>query len=378
MHVADKLDVLAAGARYDLACACGGGSHRVRGPLGRWVYPAVLPSGESMRLLKVLLSNSCSRNCLYCPQRRGRDFVRQSFKPEELAATYMEMFRSGAVTGLFLSSAITETAESSMDDLLRTVELLRFHHHYRGWLHLKVLPGARRGQVERAAALANRLSLNLEAPTAARLKRISPQKDFMTGIYERMGWIRELISGRSARCRGQTTQLVVGAGGETDAEFIGLSGKLYADLKLSRIYYSAFQPVPDTPLAHRPPASFDREHRLYQTDFLLRKYGFGAGEFILGEDGNLPLDTDPKTAWARQHPEFFPVEINKAGRAELLRVPGIGPVAARRIVRQRLKERFSSLEDLKRAGALARRAVPYILLNGRRPQELRGAQLSLL
>lgn len=125
MHVADKLDVLAAGARYDLACACGGGSHRVRGPLGRWVYPAVLPSGESMRLLKVLLSNSCSRNCLYCPQRRGRDFVRQSFKPEELAATYMEMFGAGAVTGLFLSSAITETAEAGMEDLLKTAELLR-------------------------------------------------------------------------------------------------------------------------------------------------------------------------------------------------------------------------------------------------------------
>ena len=378
MHVADKLDVLSAGAKYDLACACGDGAHRVRGPMGRWVYPAVLPGGRSVRLLKVLLSNSCSRNCLYCPQRRGRDFTRLSFRPEELAATYMEMYRAGAVTGLFLSSAIGESAEADMERLLQTVEVLRCRHRYSGWLHLKVMPGARREQVERAAALANRLSLNLEAPTAERLKKISPQKRFQADIYNRMGWISELIAGASVRCRGQTTQLVVGAGGETDAEFIRLAGRLYKEVKLSRIYYSAFQPVPGTPLADRPPASFEREHRLYQTDFLLRKYGFRADELVLDEEGNLPLKTDPKSAWAGVHPEFFPVEIDRASQAELLRVPGIGPVAAGRIVKQRGRGRFASLDDLRRAGALAERSAPYILLGGKRPGELRGAQLSLL
>ena len=329
MHVADKLDILTAGARYDLACACGNEGHRVRGDMGRWIYPAALPDGGTVRLLKVLLSNSCSRDCAYCPQRQGRDFQRSSFKPEELAVTFMEMHRRGLVTGLFLSSAIGGSVESSMERLLRTVELVRFRHHYRGWIHLKVLPGASREQVTRAASLANRLSLNLEAPTAARLAALSPRKRFQEDICQRMGWIKDLIDDHSGRCRGQTTQFVVGAGDETDGEFVRLAGRLYDSLGLSRIYFSAFQPVPGTPLADRRPASFEREHRLYQTDFLLRKYGFSADEIVLDELGNLPLDADPKQTWASRHPEFFPVEVNKAPLEDLLRVPGLGPVSAR-------------------------------------------------
>jgi len=290
----------------------------------------------------------------------------------------MDMHRQGRVTGLFLSSAIDGGVRESMERLLKTAELVRYRHRFRGWMHLKVLPGAAREQVERAAQLANRLSLNLEAPTQSRLQAISPRKRFEHDIRRRMGWIRDLVASGDSRCRGQTTQFIVGAGEETDAEFVGTAGSLYGDLGLSRIYFSAFQPVPGTPLASRQPASFEREHRLYQTDFLLRKYGFDASEIVFDHLGNLPLETDPKTAWARRHPEFFPVEINRAARERLLRVPGIGPVACGRILKQRRREALRCLDSLRRTGAIAGRAAPFILLDGKRPSQLRGAQLSLL
>lgn len=377
MHVADKLDILAGDARYDLACACGPSEPRVRGPLGRWIYPAILPGGGRANLLKVLLSNSCSRGCSYCAQRRGRDFSRVDFVPEELAAAFMEMYRRGQVTGLFLSSAISGSSTDTMERMIRTVELVRFHHGYRGWVHLKILPGASREQVERGAALANRLSLNLEAPTPERLRAISPQKRFRTDIYERMGWIHELVEKRAGRCRGQTTQFVVGAGDENDAEFISLMGDLYGTMQLSRIYFSAFQPVKGTPLEGRPPAPFEREHRLYQADFLLRKYGFKAEELVLDEQGNLPRDRDPKSVWAESHPEAFPVEVNTATRVQLLRVPGIGPVSAGNIIKLRRGAGLASTEDVKRTGAVIRRAEPFILIGGKRPPRARGVQLSL-
>ena len=377
MHVADKLDLLTAGASYDLACACSGSNGRTRGPLGRWIYPASLPDGRKIPLLKVLLSNACTRNCIYCAQRRGRNFARSSFRPQELASAFMDMHAKGLVGGLFLSSAIADGVEESMEAMIRTVELVRFRHGYKGWLHLKILPGSSHEQVERASRLASRLSLNLEAPTAERLSAISPQKRFIEDIYERMGWIRRLIDSEAGRCRGQTTQFVVGAGEETDGEFIRLAGRLYGGLNLSRVYYSAFQPVAGTPLARRPPATFEREHRLYQVDFLLRRYGFGVDEIVLDENDNLPCETDPKSAWASRHPEFFPVEINTAAKELLLRVPGIGPIAAGRIITRRENRKLKTLADLKRLRAVAARAAPFILLDGKRRDGGRRTQLSL-
>jgi predicted DNA-binding helix-hairpin-helix protein len=377
MHIADKLDILAAGAQYDLACACGTSGTRTRGPLGRWIYPAVLPDGRRANLLKVLLSNACTRGCAYCAQRQGRDFRRTDFLPDELASAFMEMYRQGRVAGFFLSSAIGGSSRETMERMLRTIEIVRFRHKYRGWVHLKILPGAAREQVERAAMLANRLSLNLEAPTPERLSAISPQKRFRQDILERMNWINELMEGGVGRLRGQTTQFVVGAGDESDGEFIRLMGDLYGSLRLSRIYFSAFQPVRGTPLEHRAPGSFEREHRLYQADFLLRKYGFTAGELVLDASDNLPEHTDPKSAWAGSHPELFPVELNSAPESKLLRVPGIGPVAAGRLVKMRIETPIRSLDQLRQAGAVAGRAAPWILLGGRRPHESRGAQLSL-
>ncbi len=377
MHNADKLDLLTSGASYDLACACGGEQQsRIRGSWGRWIYPAVLPDGSRVPLLKILLSNSCSRDCVYCANRRGRRFIRTSFRPEEMAQIFMELNRQGRVGGLFLSSAISGSVINSMEQMLKTIELVRFWHGYKGWVHLKILPGASRQQVERAARLANRLSLNLEAPSPARPKAISSKKRFTEDIYRRMEWIQNLAGSGGYRCRGQTTQFVVGAGEETDREFAFLSGKLYSNLGMSRVYYSAFQPVKNTPLWSRPPAAFEREHRLYQADFLLRKYGFTADELVFDRNGNLPLDKDPKTSWASIHPEAFPVEVNTAPLQQLLRIPGIGPVAATRIIKSRRQEKLSTLDHLKSTGARAD-CAPFILLDGKRPAEVSGAQLSL-
>lgn len=192
-----------------------------------------------------------------------------------------------------------------------------------------------------------------------------------------MSWIQELVAQKAGRCRGQTTQFVVGAGNEPDAEFIRLMGDLYGKLGLSRIYFSAFQPVKGTPLEGRSPAPFEREHRLYQADFLLRKYGFNASELVLDENGNLPQGKDPKTAWAESHPEAFPMEVNTATSNQLLRIPGIGPVSAARIIKSRREGKLTSLEDLKRTGAIVKRAESFILINGQRASQGRGAQLSL-
>lgn len=376
MHVADKLDILAGSARYDLSCACGTSGSRVRGSGGRWIYPAVLPDGRKVRMLKVLLSNACANNCTFCAQRRRNGTQRSAFKPEELAALFADMHRRDEVMGLFLSSAIDGDVNRCMEQLLRTLELVRFQHRYRGWIHCKILPGASRDHVEQAARLSTRLSVNLEAASEAGLRMIAPQKDFRNDILRQIGWINELITSRGVRCRGQTTQFIVGAGDETDAQFIRRTEDLYTNMGLSRAYFSAFQPVPGTPLEGQPPASFEREHRLYQADFLMRKYGFEASELFFDHEGNLPLDDDPKSLWAKRHPELFPLEINSAFRSQLLRVPGIGPVTATRILEARHHRKLCNTSDIATLGVPLERAGPFLLLDGKRAARTAGSQLA--
>lgn len=363
----EKLEVLATQSEYDLSCACGEVNYRPSRPMDKWLYPAVLPNGKRTVILKVLLNNRCSRSCLYCAQRRERDFAPYSFAPNELAKTFIELADKRRVFGLFLSSAIPNSAQETMDEMLATVEIIRLKYRYRGFIHLKVLPGSTFGQVAHGAQLANRLSINLEAPTAKRLKAICPQKDLKRHIVKRMSWIKDLTSQGVSLCKGQTTQFVVGATDETDQELLSTTNYLYGNLKLSRVYFSAFRPVLDTPLADKKPTLPLREHRLYQADFLFRRYGFRLDELGFSKDGNLPLAQDPKMVWTKQHPEFFPVEVNKASVYELLRVPGIGPISAKRIVNWRLKNRLTSVADLKHTGALVSRALPYILIAGRSP-----------
>jgi predicted DNA-binding helix-hairpin-helix protein len=278
------------------------------------------------------------------------------------------MVHARLVEGLFLSSGICGGAKQTMDQMLSTVELVRQRYQFKGYVHLKLLPGASRGQVERAGQLAQRVSVNLEAPNMDRLRQIAPAK-LREQVLQPMLWASEFIrkgEGRWAPA-GQTTQFVVGAADESDLELLTTTSNLYSKLRLHRVYYSAFQPVRDTPLEDKPFTPAWREHRLYQCDFLFRLYGFHLDDLVFDESGHLPRERDPKTMWAQSHPEYFPVEINQADRNDLLRVPGIGPRSAKRIVDARRGTKLTTLRELGRTGAVAARAAPYILIAGKRP-----------
>lgn len=369
-----KLERLGSAAAFDLSCACGEGPSRQRSVDGRWIYPAALPSGQRVPMLKVLQQAGCERGCDYCAQRRGgvgQDGL--ALAPEELAGTFDELHRRERVFGLFLSSAIRGGAVRSMDRMLATAELLRRRHRFRGYLHLKVLPGAEPAQVERAMALATRVSVNLELPTAEHLARLAPGKPLREQILAPMKQIARAEAEGRYRRSGQTTQLVVGASDETDRQIARAADWLYRRLRLRRVYYSGFQPVAGTPLEGRPPAPYLREHRLYQLDFLLRRYGFALDEIPFDDDGALERDVDPKTA--RRHPERFPLEVNRAEIEELVRVPGIGPRSAESLVRMRREAPIRGLDALRAAGASWRIAASYLLLDGRAP--VGGQQLAL-
>lgn len=370
MDTFEKLEILGRSAQYDLCGeACGTDAARRKDDLGRWIYPAVLPDGRRVAMLKVLLSNVCQKDCYYCANRASRDFRRVTFAPEELARAFDQMHRKGLVKGLFLSSGVCGNAGRTMDQMIATVELVRKRYAFAGYVHLKILPGASFSHVERAVQLATRVSVNLEAPNAERLARIAPRKDFTANLLQPMHWTKGLVeaSGGHLVPAGQTTQFVVGAAGESDCEILITTVRLYKEIGLARAYFSAFQPVADTPLEGYAPTPPLREHRLYQSDWLLRQYDFTFEDLIFDEAGNLPREADPKMMWAQVHPERFPIEINQASREELLRVPGLGPRSVTRILRLRRQGTLRTLTDLKKIGAVASRAAPFILLDGKRP-----------
>ncbi len=343
------------------------------------IFHAVMPGGKTVPLLKTMLTTACERDCFYCPFRAGRSFRRQTFKADEMAKIFMEMHRAGKVQGLFLSSGIIKGGVTIQDKLIDTAEILRRRYHFRGYLHLKVMPGAERDQVRRAMDLASRLSINLEAPNEQRLARLAPKKDLAAELIQPLQWIEEIRRAETphrtwnGRWPSTVTQFVVGGAGESDLELLSTSERLYGQLKLQRVYYSAFQPIRDTPMAHLPGENPLRQHRLYQSSFLFRDYGFDLEEMPFDAQGNLPLGEDPKLAWARANLEQAPVEINRADRQALLRVPGIGPIGAERILQARRQGQISGLRDLRALGISEKRAVPYVLFNGRRPAQ----QLSL-
>jgi len=380
MDLFEKIEILGQAAQYDICGSylCQGkAGHRQKSPLGRWIYPAVMPDGREIRLLKVLMSNVCENDCLYCCNSCTQDFRRVSFQPEELARLFFQLWHSRRVQGLFLSSAVAGNTETVMTRMLETVEIIRWRYRFRGYIHLKILPGASFSIIEQAVRLADRVSLNLEAPNPQRLQKIAPQKQFDRDLLSRMKWIRKLADQGWRTRGGQTTQFVVGAAGESDKEILTTASSLYRDLGLRRAYFSAFQPVPGTPLENHPPTSLIREHRLYQTDFLFRQYGFSVDELIFDSQGNLPLKADPKLTWALNHPEWFPIDVNTASKEQLLRVPGIGPKSARRILKLRRQHRFRDLKDLSAVGAIASRSAQFVLLNGKRPQMSKQLQFGL-
>jgi len=332
-----------------------------------------LPNGRLMPLLKTMMTTACERNCFYCPFRAGRSKTRRvTFSPDEMARAFGDMRRAGVVEGLFLSSGIIGGGARTQDKLLDTVEIVR-RQGYMGYIHLKIMPGAERDQVLRAAQLADRLSINLEAPTAERLAALAPKKQFAEELLAPLRWIEQIRRERPAhenvkgRWPSSVTQFVVGAVDESDLELLSATEHLIRAASLKRAYFSAFRPLPDTPLENHPAEDPWREHRLYQASFLFRDYGFDLEEMPFDERGRLPLDTDPKRAWAEVHLGEAPVEINRAEREELLRVPGIGPKGAAAILAARRRATLRSVDELRRIGVRTKDIEPFVLLDGRRP-----------
>jgi len=393
MDIREKLDLLGQAAQFDdcasslssLSSPNSFGNHGLFArpedscPAGPDMFPYVshltTPDGRRKPILKVLQTSICQNDCNYCAFRAGRDFRRAHFTPDALARGFDLMQRAGVVQGLFLSSGIAGTLRT-MDEMIATVELVRNRYGFRGYVHLKLLPGVEPDQIARAIQLADRVSANLEAPTPETLTLLAPRKriaELVGPLRTAAGLIRQARAASAsipevggARL-GVSTQFVVGPAGESDRDLLTTVQTLHREVRFARVFYSAFSPVRDTPFEHIVPTDPRREFRLYQADFLLRRYGFAAEEMAFDEAGRLSPDVDPKAAWARAHPERFPIEVNQAPLAELLRVPGIGPRSAQAILQARRQANLRELGDLRKLGARADQAAPYVLLAGRRP-----------
>ena len=359
MDAEDKLQLLSEDARFE---ACDSFTPR-RAKKRAKAGSGSPQGGTATSLFRVLQSNSCEWDCPYCPLRRSNDVERATLEPEELARLFMERFDRGAVDGIFLSSAVAGGLRPAMGRMLDTVELLRMRYSYTGYVHLKLMPGTRPDEVERAATLADRVSVNLEAPNGERLKRIAPERRW-SSIMEPMALARDAQQ-EDRLPSGQATQLVVGAAGESDREIVAATTRMYSEFAMRRVYFNAFRPQPGTPMEANDPTPFVRQQRLQEADWLLRHYDFRPSELPFDGDDNLPLQLDPKFAWALAHPERFPVEVNTAEREELLRVPGIGPISLERIVAMRRTVRFREVEHVRKLGVVAEKARHFLLFDGR-------------
>jgi len=334
---------------------------------------AVLPGGKRIHLLKTLLTSACERNCYYCPFRAGRDFRRETFKPEDLANTFMALHRAGLAQGFFLSSGIIGRGLRTQDRLIDTADILRNKLGFQGYIHLKIMPGAERDQVVRSMQLANRVSINLEAPNPLRLEKLAPHKIFFEELVKPLQWVHEIrqtqdrSSAWNQRWPSSVTQFVVGGAGETDHELLSTSETLYHELGLQRAYYSPFNPIPGTPLEDHPPTPAIRERRLYQASFLLRDYGYTLDELPFDETGSLPFHQDPKMVWAQSNLTESPLEINRANRRELLHLPGIGLKSASAILARRNRGCIRSLSELGVMGINTARLERFVLVDGQRP-----------
>jgi len=372
METIEKLKILSEDSQYDLACACGTArdDRRRRGLDGKWLYPVALPQGGYSVLLKTLLSNACANDCKYCPLRSETNVRRCTLTPEEVARAFMEYHQRGKVFGLFLSSAVINNADYTMDKINAVARLLRYRHKFRGYIHLKIIPGSSDAAIEDALSLASAVSLNIETPGKKHFDLLSRKKDFARDILRPLKFIGALTARgmRFSRVK-STTQYIVGASTETDSEIVESMTGLYQRLNLHRVYFSEYQKglgdpaIPGEKLfltdTKKP---FMREHRLYQVDFLTRKYGFKRADILFDESGNLRLDKDPKEVWADSHPEFYPVRVNTSDRETLLRVPGLGPETVRKILGIRREQKIARLEDLPLRGKRLEKVKSYVVL----------------
>lgn len=324
-------------------------------------------------MVKTMVTTTCERNCNYCPFRAGRSRTqRVTIKPDELAKAFDAVARSKKAEGLFLSSGIIKGGVTAQDKILDTVDIIRRKYHYDGFVHMKLMPGAEYDQIKRAAQLADRLSINLEGATEQRLNMLAPKKDFNAELLQRLQWAHEIRKALPYGVKKPSivTQFVVGAVGDTDVELLSLSDKLYRQLKLARVYYSAFGPVIQTPLENVPAVDPQREFRLYQASFLLRDYNWEVEDLNFTQTGNLDLAVDPKRAWADANLRNAPIDVMYATREQLMRIPGIGPKNADAILNARRKGRLDDLAYLRKIGIRApEQTAPYILLDGRRPPQ---------
>jgi predicted DNA-binding helix-hairpin-helix protein len=336
-------------------------------------------NGPRAKLLRILMTNACSFNCHYCPMRRDRDLPRALLKPREMVRVFMEAVRRGWASGLFLTTGIPGRPTKVMDDLIEVLATLRERHQYRGYIHVKIFPGADDAQIERITSLATRVSVNLETACGATLTPIAPEKQFevtlatlqrarkqsaTAQVEERNGRPRDTL--HPGGVAGMTTQFVIGATADTDRGVIKQTTDLYAAGGVHHAQFSAFRPIRETPMENVPAVPALREHRLYQADHLLRRYGYTRDEIVFDGNGNLPLSHDPKVAWALSQRNLFPLELTRATYSQLLRVPGLGPIVARRIVDERRRTALRGLADLRKLGAVISRAAGFLALNGRR------------
>jgi putative DNA modification/repair radical SAM protein len=388
-----KLEILADAAKYDASCASSGAPKRdsrdgtgIGSTTGMGICHSYTPDGRCVSLLKILLTNACVYDCAYCINRLSSNVQRARFSVDEVVQLTLDFYARNYIEGLFLSSGIIKSPDHTMGELVEVARKLRVERDFRGYIHLKTIPDAAPELLAQAGRYADRLSVNVELPTAASLKTLAPEKNAQT-IKLAMGRLRtHLDEAQEARrpaktnslspkpaaapafkASGQSTQLIVGADASSDRHILDLSAHLYGAYRLKRIYYSAFSPIPEAssklPLSAPPLA---RENRLYQADWLLRYYGFSVDELLPAERPTLQLDIDPKLAWALANPAQFPVDVNRAPRELLLRVPGFGTKAVERIVQSR-RVRSVRRDDLRRLGVAPVKALPFIVLPDHKP-----------
>jgi putative DNA modification/repair radical SAM protein len=396
MDVARKLAILADAAKYDASCASSGADKRnsmggkgIGSTEGMGICHSYAPDGRCVSLLKILLTNFCTYDCLYCVNRVSSNVPRARFTVDEVVALTLDFYKRNYIEGLFLSSGIIQSPDYTMEQVVSVARKLRDDHDFRGYIHLKTIPDASDALLADAGRYADRLSINVELPSIEGLQRLAPEKD-ARAIRVSMGRLREkidaakaeradakrvaasqmkkIIAPRRFATGGQSTQMIVGADASDDARILSVSANLYGSYRLKRVYYSAFSPIPDASgaLPLKPPPLV-REHRLYQADWLMRFYGFGAEEIVQRSDGMLDLDVDPKLGWALTHRERFPVDVNRAAREDLLRVPGLGAKTVDKLIASRRHRRIRR-EDLARLRVAMAKVLPFVTLADHRPR----------
>ena len=379
MELKQKLEILADAAKYDASCASSGTDKRtsnngkgIGSTTSMGICHSYAPDGRCISLLKILLTNFCVYDCVYCVNRVSSNVSRARFNVEEVVNLTLSFYRRNYIEGLFLSSGIIRNPDYTMEQVVEVARVLREEYDFRGYIHLKTIPDASPELMARAGLYADRLSINVELPTIASLHTLAPEKDGQA-IRRSMGLLRLKIDESKDKTLtgkkpprfspgGQSTQMIVGADATDDRVILDTSANLYGAYRLRRVYYSAFSPIPDSskilPLKAPP---LVREHRLYQADWLMRFYGFNADEIVTGQDGMLDLDVDPKMAWALQHREQFPVDLNRAPKAMLLRVPGLGVTSVARIISAR-RVRAIRYDDLARLRVTLKKVIPFVVL----------------